>query len=245
MELYASMVENPDFHVGRLIEYLRLNELYENTLIVFMSGNGAAGEDLFNVGRYAPYLRANSDNSCENFGKPASWVSYGPQRADAGSAPHSRYKGYTREGGIVAPMIVTGAGVNGGGRIDHTDATVMDGAPTFLELAGGEFPTDASVEPMLGESMADCLRGEEATVHGDDYVTTLYHGDRAYIRHGNWKRVNLERPFDESKFELFDLSSDPGETRNLALVEPERLADMIELRRITRRQLGIVLAEDI
>ncbi|MEJ2153445.1 MAG: sulfatase-like hydrolase/transferase, partial [Gemmatimonadota bacterium] len=221
------------------------NDLYENTLIVFMSDNGAAGEDFFNVGQYVPYLRANYDNSYENFGKPTSWVSYGPQWAEAGSAPYSRYKGYTREGGIVAPMIITGPGVNGGGRIDPTYATVMDWAPTFLELAGAEYPTDGSVEPMLGESMVSFLAGEAPTVHADDYVTTLYHGGRAYIRRGNWKLVNLEPPFAESNFELFDLNVDPGETRNLADSEPEVLAQMIELWRITRRELGIVLPEDI
>ena len=245
MELYASMVENLDFHVGRLIEYLQQNDLYEDTLIVFMSDNGAAGEDFYNVGGFGPYLRANYDNSYENFGKPTSWVSYGPQWAEAGSAPFSRYKAYTREGGIVAPMIVSGPGVAVGSRIDNTYVTVMDLAPTFLELANAKYPTDDSVEPMLGESMVGLLSGEASRVHGEDYVTTLYHAGRAYIRRGNWKLVNLEPPFDESKFELFDLASDPGETKNLAGSESETLANMIELWRVTRLQLGIVLPQDL
>lgn len=82
-------------------------------------------------------------------------------------------------------------------------------------------------------------------MHDDSYVTTLYHHGRAFVRQGSWKLVNLDRPFDESKFGLFDLKADPGETTNLAEAEPERLAEMIELWRVQRIELGIVLPEDL
>lgn len=245
MELYASMVENLDYHVGRLIEYLKSSGLYDNTLIVFMSDNGAAGEDFYNSGGYAPYLRENYDNSYENMGKPTSWVSYGPQWAEAGSAPFSRYKGYTREGGIRTPMIISGAGVAAQGAVNNSYLTVMDLAPTFLELGNTEYPTDGSVRPMLGESIVGLLSGNASFVHDDSYTTTLFHEGRAFLRQGRWKLVNLEPPFDESKFELFDVEADPGETTNLAEAEPERLADMIELWRVQRMKLGIVLPEDL
>jgi arylsulfatase len=245
MELYAAMVENLDHHVGRLVDYLKSNGLYDNTLIVFMSDNGAAGEDFYNAGPDMPFIRAHYDNSYENMGKPDSWVSYGRPWAEAGSAPFSRYKGSTREGGIVAPMIVTGAGVVRGGSINRAYVTLMDLAPTFLELAKGRYPTDGSVLPMLGESMVGVLTGQAAFVHDSTYVTTLYHAGHAFLRQGKWKIVNLEPPFDESGFELFDLESDPGETTNLAPVQPERFARMIELWRATRKKLGIVLPEDL
>ena len=134
MELYASMVENLDYHVGRLIDHLRSSGLYDDTLIVFMSENGAAGEDFYNVGGNVPYLRENYDNTYENMGRPTSWVSYGPQWAEAGSAPFSRYKGYTREGGIRTPMIISGARFPARGAVNNSYLTVMDIAPTFLEL---------------------------------------------------------------------------------------------------------------
>ena len=93
MQLYAAMVENLDRHVGKLIDHLKAAGLYKNTLIIFMSDNGAAGEDFFYVGPFRNFLQSHYDNSYENMGRPTSFISYGPQWAEAGSAPFSRYKG--------------------------------------------------------------------------------------------------------------------------------------------------------
>ena len=245
MELYASMVENLDFHVGRLIDHLKEIGEYENTVIVFMSDNGAAAEDFFYVGAYSDFLQGNYDNSYDNMGRPTSWVSYGPQWAEAGSAPFSRHKGFTMEGGMVAPMIVAGPGVQRRGEIHRSYTTVMDLAPTFLEIAGAEYPSDGSVWPMLGESVWPVLSGISETVHASDYVTTLFHSGRAFVRQGRWKLVNLDRPFDEAGFRLFDLEADPGETTDLSEIEPERYLAMLELWRVKRRELGIVLPSDL
>ena len=245
MELYAAMVDNLDDHVGRLVDYLKSSGLYENTLIVFMSDNGAAGEDFYNRGGYMEYVRANFDNAYEKMGNAESFVSYDEEWAEAGSAPFQRRKGYTREGGIAAPMIIAGPGVAASGVIDSTYMTVMDLAPTFLEIAEAQYPDDGSVSPMLGESMGEFLAGEADAVHDEDYVTTLFHGGRAYLRKGQWKISTLEPPFDEADFELFDLSADPGESNNLAEAEPEKYSEFIELWREERRKLGIILPQDL
>jgi len=248
MELYASMVDNLDDHVGRLTAYLKENNLYDNTLIVFMADNGAAAEDFYNGIRsteYMEYTRATYDNAYEKMGTAESFVSYGPQWAEAGSAPFQRHKGYTREGGMVAPMIISGGGVSAAGVIDATYATVMDLAPTFLEIAGAQYPDDGSVKPMLGESMQGFLTGKSGNIHDDDYVTILSHAGRAFVRQGRWKIVTTEKPFDESKFELYDVIADPGEMRNLARDEPEKLAELIASWRIKRKELGIILPEDL
>ena len=89
------------------------------------------------------------------------------------------------------------------------------------------------------------LAGETAAVHDEAYVTTLAHGGRAMIRRGRWKLTNLERPFDEAGMELFDLHADPGETNDLAAAEPEIHEQMLELWRVERRRLGIVLPGDL
>jgi arylsulfatase len=245
MQLYAAMVENLDRHVGELINYLKSNGLYDNTLIVFMSDNGAAGEDLFYVGGSRQYLQRNYDNSYENMGHASSWVSYGPQWAEAGSAPYSRYKGYSREGGIVAPMIIAGAGVSPHGVMNRSYVTVMDLAPTMLQMAGAEYPSDRSVVPMLGETMVPLLSGASVMVHDSTYVTTLYHAGHAFVRQGRWKLVNLEPPFDESGFQLYDIEADPGETNDLAEAKPEVFSEMLSLWRRQRLELGIVLPSDL
>ena len=245
MELYAAMVDNLDDHVGRLLEYLKANHLYENTLIVFMSDNGPDGGDFYDRGPYREYLRAHYENTYENMGTAESFVAYDRPWAEAGSAPFHRYKGYTREGGIVAAMIVAGPGVKVSGEINSTYVTVMDLAPTFLEIAGAHYPDDGSVRPMLGESIGQFLAGDADAVHGDDYVTTQYTGGRAYLRQGRWKISTLERPFDESKFELFDMVTDPQESTNLAEDEPEKFDELIGLWRVERKKLGIILPEDL
>lgn len=245
MELYASMVDNLDDHIGRLITYLKKNDLYDNTLIVFMSDNGAAGKDYYERGRFHEYVSTHYDNAYEKMGTAASFVSYDQEWAAAGSAPFHRYKGYSREGGIVAPIIIAGPGVASAGLINPTYMTVMDLAPTFIEIAGAHYPDDGSVVPMLGESAKGLLAGVTTNIHDDDYVTAAYNAGRAYLRQGNWKIANLEAPFDEADFELFDLSADPGESTNLAEDEPEKYAALIDLWRVERWRLGIVLPQDL
>ncbi len=248
MELYAAMVTNLDGHVGRLVEYLKSMDLYDNTLIIFMSDNGAADEDFYNDPKhesYMEYTREHYDNAYENMGMSDSFVSYGAQWAEAGSAPFQRHKGYTREGGITAPMIIAGHGVASTGSKNSAYLTVMDLAPTFLQLAGIDYPAGGSIEPMRGESIKAFLAGEAAVVHDENYVTVHLHDGRMLIRKGKWKLTNLERPFDESKLELFNLEADPGEMHNLVAAEPEKYQELLDLWREERRKLGIVLPQDL
>ena len=241
MELYASLLHHFDEQIGRLIDYLKGADLYDNTLIVFMSDNGAAADDFYNRGSYSEYLQAHYDNSYENMGKPSSFVSYGLGWAEAGSAPFSRHKGFTRQGGIAASMIIAGRNVDRSGVINDSYLTVMDLAPTFLELAGVAYPTGGAIRPMLGESMVDLLAGNTHAAHDDGYATVLYYEGRAFVRQDEWKLVNLNAPFDDSTFELYNLANDPGETTNLRHSEPERYAAMVRLWHAKRQELGILV----
>ena len=248
MELYAALVDNLDDHVGRLLDYLKENDLYDNTLIIFMSDNGAAGEDFYNGvlwPQFMPQTRKTFDNAYEKMGTADSFVSYGPPWAEAGSAPFRKYKSYTREGGLVAPMIMTGPGIAASGVIDSTYATAMDIAPTLLEVAGGKYPDDGSVRPMLGEPMNDFLAGRSDVVHDDDYVMVMSHRGRAFVRKGPWKIVTTFGPFSEDDFELYHVVDDPGEIRNLADAEPEKMAELLGIWREKRLEYGIIIPEDL
>jgi len=140
---------------------------------------------------------------------------------------------------------MTGPGVAGEGVINSTYLTVMDLAPTFIEIAGATYPDDGSVKPMLGESMVSFLAGESKTVHADDYVTLISHRGRSFVRQGQWKLVVVEGPFDEDKFELYDVLADPGETRDLRSSMPEIYSEMLETWRDERLKLGIILPKDL
>lgn len=245
MELYAAMVENLDHHVGRLLAHLRERGLYDDTLVIFMSDNGAAGEDFYEWPPFRTFVQAHYDNAYDTMGGPRSWVSYGLPWAEAGSAPFSGIKTSARQGGIVAPLIVAGAGVARAGAIDGQYLTVMDVAPTILEAAAARYPKGPGIQAMRGRSMGAWLRGGPGPVHPDDDVTALYHRGRAFVRQGRYKLVNLDPPFAEADMELFDVVADPGETRNLAAAQPAVYARMLDLWREQRRALGIVLPRDL
>jgi arylsulfatase len=243
MELYAAMVENLDRHVGQLLDYLRANDLYDNTLIVFMSDNGAAGEDFYYFGPFVDYIRAHYDDSYERMGMRGNFVSYGPQWAEAGSAPFRLYKGFPSEGGIVTPLIIAGKGVRRQGEKSSAYLTVMDLMPTFLAIAGASYPGDK--KPLLGASARAFLAGESSVVHDDSYVTTFAYAQRAYVRQGKWKLLTLRQPFDESDFALYDLASDPGETTDVSMEYPDKREQLLKLWREQRVALGITLPEDL
>lgn len=248
MELYASLLDNFDDHLAMLIDYLKVEDLYENTLVVFMADNGAAAEDFFNDDRWPEYKRVtreNFSNDYELMGTAESFVSYGAQWAEAGSAPFSRHKGYVMQGGIVAPMIIAGPGVNHRNNMNDSYATVMDIAPTLLEIADAEYPDDGSVRPMLGESMASLLAGDADRVHDEDYVTVFSHRGRSYVRKGDWKIVTMNGPFDEADFQLFNLATDPGEVNDLRAAEPEKFAELLDIWQVQRKELGIILPQDL
>ena len=245
MELYASMVDNLDRHVGRLLDYLRDNGLYDDTLIVFMSDNGAAAEvpDVPG-GAFHEYVREHYDiTTHELMGRRGSFVSYGPQWAEAGSAPFRLHKGYPTQGGVVAPMIVTGPAVARHGEFTDAYLAVMDLMPTLLELAGAHYPGDKA--SMLGESAVGFLAGEEKAIHDASFVTVFSHAQRAYVRQGEWKLMTLDRPFDERNFELYNLAQDPGETTDLSARNYDKRNEMLEIWRDQRRRLGIVLPQDL
>jgi arylsulfatase A-like enzyme len=245
MELYAAMVENLDDHVGRLLEFLKASDLYDNTLVVFMSDNGPAPSDFYNQQPYTDYVQAHYDNRYEQMGGPDSFVSYGAAWAEAGSAPFKRHKGFTSEGGITAPMIIAGSGVLRKNELNRNYLTVMDLAPTFIEVAGARYPQDGPVQTMRGKSMAAFLQGSMDTVHDKDHLTVVFHRNRAYLRQGRWKITQLDLPFDESGFALYDLHTDPGETTDLSDSYPEKREELLSLWREQRKELGIVLPQDL
>lgn len=244
MELYAAMVDNLDENIGRLLNYLKETGQYENTLIIFMSDNGAAGEDYYNEASIRPYLNPRYSNEFENMGNESSLVSYGAPWAEAGSAVFRYYKEYTTNGGIIAPMILSGPGVLGKNDIYHGVVTVMDLAPTIYQSAGISYPEEWEgnrLYPLAGKSLLPFASGRDSAVHATDYGFGMEHSGYAMYRKGFWKITNSVRPFEEQNFELYNLEVDPGESRNMKEEEPEKYRELLrEWRRYaaeTRLQL--------
>jgi len=246
MELYAAMVENLDRHVGRILDYLRGEGLLDNTVVVFMSDNGAAAEDYYEAGPFAPWLRRHYDDGYELMGTRRSYVSYGPQWAEAGSAPYRGHKTWAHEGGLVAPMIVAGPGIGGAGTVEHGFVGVADVAPTLLEIAGVAYPggrATTRTRPMSGTSMLPLLRQETDRIHPPTELLALSHRMHAYARLGDFKIVSNDQYRGMGTFQLYDLASDPGETTDVSERFPERRAELLDSLAAFRARVGVVIPD--
>jgi len=238
MEICAAMVEYMDDQIGRLIDHLKKAGRYDNTLVVFMSDNGAAGEDMEALlHKLAPaakdWFAETYDNRPENWGRPGSCVEYGPAWAQVSSVPMRLFKGFEAEGGIRAPLIVSGPGVKHQGALNHSVLHVMDMTPTFLELARVEHPANkerSTVAPPQGKSMWPLLAGRESAIRANvDWLGWELFGNRA-IRQGDWKLLYLLKGAGGTgDWQLFNLQGDPGEMDDLSAAHPERREAMLKL----------------
>ena len=216
MEIYASMVEVMDREIGRFLTFLENKQTLDNTIVIFMSDNGAAPSNLSFFG----FSEDDFDNSAGNMGRPGSFISYGPGWARAGSVPFSYFKGSTGEGGIRAPLIIAGPGVLQTG-IVNTFAHVTDLAPTILEYAGGSPSYDNGLIPMSGKSLLPVLSGTTDQVRGaEDYIGWEILGARA-LRQDNWKIIFRAGSGAKSgRWALYDLTRDPAEMHDLSAQRP-------------------------
>jgi arylsulfatase len=240
MELYAGMVENMDFHVGRLIDHLKKIGEYENTLFIVFGDNGAEGTDLFKMISGSPGTRdflfaaINWSQTHPNaWGDPGSYVAYGPMWAQASMTPFSQYKGWLAEGGIHNALIVSGPAVKRSkGSINHGLMHVADIMPTLLEIAGSSYPTSHNgreLPALMGKSWNAVLAGQaESPRTQQDYLAWEVFGNRA-VRQGDWKLRWQYKPLGKENWELFNLAADPAERKDLAAEHPDKLKAMAGL----------------
>jgi len=240
MELYAGMMENLDFHVGRLIDHLKKIGEYENTIFVVFGDNGAEGNDLFAQIAGKPgtrdFLYAAikwSQTHPNAWGDPGSYVSYGPMWAQVSMTPFSQYKGWLAEGGIRNALIVSGPAVRRPkGSINHGLMHVADLMPTLLEIAGTSYPKTyegRDLPALSGKSWGRVLAGqEEAPRTEQDYLAWEIFGNRA-VRQGEWKLRWQYKSFGKGDWELFHLASDPAERKDLAAERPDKLQALVAL----------------
>ena len=232
MEIYAAMVENMDFHIGRMLDYLRDTGQYENTVVVFMSDNGAEGHDRLTLLDNATWVPQNFDLSYGNMGLIDSYVFVGPGWGQVSTTPLRLFKAYLTEGGIRVPAIVSYPGMAAPGSFNRGIVTVQDLMPTFLELAGTSHPGSSyrgrEVIPISGRSFVPVIAGRTESVYPDDHVFgwELF-GHRA-VRQGDWKALWSDGKNGSDDWQLFNLAEDPREVDDLASRFPERLADLVE-----------------
>lgn len=249
MQVYAAMIENMDANIGRLVKDLKNRGELENTIIMFMSDNGAAGAFREGDKRWGSWVNNTHDNSLNNMGRANSYISTGPDWAQASNTPFSLFKGYTSEGGMRSPLIISGAKINKG-KTSGKYSNIIDITPTILDIADVKQITPNGKAPITGKSIMSQLKKATPKVEGPTQPEVIESMGGKAVRIGNYKALSTSR-FDtihglvndkiiQNTWQLFDLSQDPGETKNIAKQNPQILEKMVKAYDDYAKKVGVV-----
>jgi arylsulfatase len=214
MAVHAAMVDRMDREIGRIIAQVREMGALDDTLILFLSDNGASAEIMVRDDGHDPAAAA---------GSAGSHLCLGPGWSGAANTPLRRHKTWVHEGGISTPLIAHWPkGIAARGEFRRTPGHLVDIVPTVLELAGGRTPETADgkpVPPPHGRSLTAALTANVPVSREE--LWWLHEGNRA-VRVGDWKIVAAKG----EPWSLYDLSADRSETKDLAAKHPEKIREL-------------------
>lgn len=219
MAIYAAQIDAMDQGIGKIVDKLKEKKQLENTIIFFMSDNGACAEFI------------SSGKSKEVTGTEETFESYRINWANAGSTPFREYKHYTHEGGIATPLIVhwpAGIKKNLENNFVSEYGHVADIMATCLEVSNAKYPVKYqghTITPLQGKSLLPHFTGKS----NNRGIIYWEHEANIAMRDGKWKLVaktDAGEQLDKKHLELFDMDADPSEMHNLSSKYPERLNSM-------------------
>jgi arylsulfatase len=222
MEVHATMVTLMDQGIGRIVGALRETKALDNTLIVFLSDNGACAEVIKGTRtRHGEFARGGTRPDVMP-GPADTYAAFGREWANASNTPLRRYKSSCYEGGIATPLVVHWPrGIEDGGGLRHCSSHIIDLMPTFTELAGADYPAERdgrAVNPAEGVSLLPVFDGKPLPTRP---LFFEHEGNRAVIL-GEWKLVALHK----KPWELYHLAKDRSEITDLAAEQPDRVREM-------------------
>ncbi len=213
MSIHAAMVDRIDQEVGRLLKQIRDMGQWENTVVMFLSDNGASAEMM---------VRDDGHDPAAAPGSAATHLCLGPGWSTVSNTPFRRHKTWVHEGGIATPLIVHGPiVVSQTNPLRHEPGHVIDLWPTLTGLAGlGEVPVPEGAPQRPGVPLN--FGPQHATPERE--LWWAHEGHRA-IRSGHWKLVAAQ----DEPWELYDLTTDRAEQKNLAATHPDKLQELTAL----------------
>jgi arylsulfatase A-like enzyme len=237
MAVYSGMVEAMDFHIGRLVEYLKTTQQLDNTIFIFTSDNGSepgGDPDPESAGVRFFLGLMDYDTDYDNLGLKGSWNSLGPSFASAAASPLAYYKFYAGEGGLRVPLIISGEPLAVAKPITNAFSYVTDITPTILELAGvtaasangAEAKDSVKLESIIGRSLLPLVSAEKSRVYSSEDTIGYEIGGNAALFQGDYKITYNRGPVGDNQWHLFNIAKDPGETNDLATAMPEKFASM-------------------
>ena len=213
MEVYAAMIDRLDQNIGRILKSLEETGRSKNTLIMFVSDNGASAE------------MVHIDDDYGEIGSMTLWSSLGPDWANVGNTPFRYYKNHSYEGGINTPLIAHWPGSIEPGTFSSFPGHFIDIMATYIDITGASYPDEfngTNITPLQGESLLPAFKGEN-----QERSKALFWEwkDGQAMCKGDWKLV---RHGKENPWDLYNLLEDPTETNNLASDKPEKVRAMEE-----------------
>ena len=242
MEVYAAMIDYMDNQISRIFNWLEKSGKMDNTMIVFISDNGANGGSIADYPGQTEEFLSSFDNSIDNIGLPNSLTDMGPNWASASMSPYRLFKGFTSEGGIKAPCVIKlPKEIESNQLMIHSFTHISDLMPTFLELANARHPSleNQAIPPMMGKSLIPLLTGKTDTIHLNEGVGYELHGRSAYFK-DEWKIVHLSIPFGNGEWQLYNLNDDPTEINDLSNEYPEKRKELIAAWNEYSEKVGMV-----
>jgi len=247
MAVNAGMLEAMDFHIGRLVDFLKRTGEFDNTLFIVTSDNGPAPTDLLHAPGMGFWMSRNGyTHELETLGEKGSMGFIGPEWAHAAAAPGDLFKFYAAEGGIRVPFIISGPGVTRQMPIQSL-AMVTDIAPTILDYAGVDRAEQPSANafrpgnvPIDGRSLRPVLAGSAEYTHSPDTPIGLEVSGNSALFLGHYKITRNTLPYGSGAWRLFDLAIDPGETNDLTATDPQRFSEMRALYDAYAREYGVI-----
>jgi arylsulfatase len=211
MAIHAAMVDRMDREIGRVLDQLRAMGAFDNTLIFFMSDNGASAEIM---------IRDDGHDANAPPGSATTHLCLGPGWSNVANTPFRRHKVWVHEGGISTPLVVHWPkGIAARGELRHDAGHLIDLVPTILEVAGAGQSANRAAPPLPGKSLVPAFTHDGSVKHDD--LWWGHEGNRA-VRVGDWKLVAAK----EDPWELYDMANDRTETHNLASENPAKVREL-------------------
>ncbi len=215
MSIHAAMIDRMDQEIGRIVEQLKKMNVLDNTVIFFLSDNGASAEIMIRGDRNNPNAVPGSDES---------FLCLGPGFSTAANTPFRRHKTWVHEGGISTPLIVYAPSlIPKGNVITEQQGHLIDLAPTILELAQTPCPVE---KPYPGISLVPVLKEGLILPHPPIYF--CHEGNKA-LKMDHWKIVLAkgdQKKGEPELWELYNLDNDRAEQNNLAKQYPKKVQEM-------------------
>ncbi|MEJ7691485.1 arylsulfatase [Daejeonella sp.] len=236
MAVHAAMVDIMDQGIGRIIKTLKETGQLDNTVILFLSDNGASPE---NSARYGPGFDRPGETRTGQIidypvnkkilpGSQLTFASIGPRWANVSNTPYRFAKEESYEGGVHTPLIAfypKGMSAKKGS-LSSQVGHVMDFMATVIDLSGAKYPEvyrGNSISPMEGISLLPAIKGNR--VNGHSELFNEHFGAR-YVRSGDWKLVSTKL---DSTWRLYQISKDQTEINNLSEKHPDKVKTLNDL----------------